>query len=87
MSLEGAVNDALRRPKRRVRRSFMKPSEFRKIRESVLHATQETICAQIIHPGTGAPITQGTLSRWEAGTRAVPLWAARRIRSLAGYKH
>jgi hypothetical protein len=64
-------------------RSFMTAAELRVIRFQTLRVTQGKLAEQLIKPTTGQPITAGLISRWEAGVRPVPLWAARRIRDLA----
>lgn len=61
----------------------MRPSEFRRTREVVLHVKQESLAGKIINPSTGAPVSTATVCRWETGQRPIPLWVARRMRALA----
>jgi hypothetical protein len=64
------------------RRSFLKHEEFRRLRAGVLRITQTILARALISPDTGAPIGVSTVSRWEAGEFAIPLWAAKRIRQM-----
>ena len=68
---------------RKPRRTFMKAEEVRRLREQVMRVTQPALAEQLDDPDTGEPISISTISRWEGGTLAVPLWAARRIKRLA----
>lgn len=66
-----------------VARSFMAAAELRSLRETVLRVTQARLAAQLIKPEDGRPVSVETVSNWEHGRRAIPLWAARHIRDLA----
>lgn len=63
--------------------TFMSSAEFRDIRIRVLQATQESLAEQLISPETGHAVKHGTVFKWEHSRRAIPLWAARKMRSLA----
>jgi hypothetical protein len=67
----------------RTPRSFMTIQELRTLRETVLRVTRQKLCEQLIRPETGRPLPLSTYAFWETGRRAVPLWAARRVRDLA----
>lgn len=73
----------MRRPDARRTISFMAPGELLHIRREVLLVPQARLCEQLIDPTDGEACSTTTLSRWERGSRPVPLWAARRIRDLA----
>jgi len=77
-----AMREKVPKPKV-VRRSFMPPREFTRMRSDVLRVTQRALADEMIHPETGEPITNFTICRWERGTSPVPLWAARRLKALA----
>ena len=70
-------------PGRQPRRSFMKHTELRRLRQEVLRVTQKKLAEQLIDPSTGQPVSEPLVCRWENGDRAVPLWAARYIAALS----
>lgn len=74
---------AAKTPPKPVPKTFMAASELRVLRATVLRVTQAKLAEQLIKPDDGRPATKGTVYLWEHGLRAVPLWAARRIRDLA----
>lgn len=65
-------------------RSFMHPDEMRSLRMNVLHVSQRELATQMISPFNGYPIAHYTVCKWERALIPVPLWAARRMRELAG---
>ena len=67
---------------RKPKRSFMGNIELRSIRVETLKVTQVALATNLIDPSDGEPISPYLISHWEAGSRAVPLWAARHIRIL-----
>lgn len=71
------------KPKPALKRSFMSPGELLNIRTVVLRVSQRKLGEQLLNPSNGQPCSVPQISYWETGSRAVPLWAARRIRDLA----
>jgi hypothetical protein len=64
------------------RRAFMRPSEFRRVRETILIVRQDTLAENLINPSTGQPVSGAAICRWETGQRPIPLWVARRMKAL-----
>jgi hypothetical protein len=60
----------------------MNHTSVREIRIDILKVTQVALAKNLLDPSTGEPISSDLVCRWEKGDRAVPLWAARRIKSL-----
>lgn len=81
MTIENTYKEQKERSKRK---SFMHYKELIKIRTDVLVKSQAEFVKYLIDPATGEPMPRETLSRWERGVSPVPLWAARKIRMLAG---
>lgn len=64
------------------KRSFMSPSDLRRIRQSVLRLSQKQLADQLIDPNDGRKVPSYKVYRWEAGRVLVPLWAARIIKAM-----
>ena len=72
----------LRASDKRPRRTWMTAAELKNLRENIIRCTQRALAKQLLNPSSGEPINYSIVSRWEDGTRPVPLWAARHIRIL-----